>query len=171
MKFGWYGPGMRILTRSSRLRASSCARATAGAAVSTFRCTALAVVPTLRLGLRGLLALDYARLVGELMHSMLAKTGLVIGIGLSLFSALPSVAAGADCNGSSPLETRVHARPDAAGYTDLGIWFGDRQQYGCAIEAFRAALKLEPESARLYYLVGLSLFSSGHPDEAVTALK
>jgi tetratricopeptide (TPR) repeat protein len=109
------------------------------------------------------------------MHCILAKTktkaGALIGICVAAFLALPSVAAGADCNGPSPLETRVHDRPDATGYTDLGIWFGDRQQYGCAIEAFRAALKLEPGSARLYYLVGLSLFSSGHPDEAVTSLQ
>jgi tetratricopeptide (TPR) repeat protein len=105
------------------------------------------------------------------MHSMLAKTGLVIGIGVATFLAVPAFCAGEGCDGPAALETKAHAHPDAAVYTDLGMWFGDRQEYGCAIDAFRAALKFEPESARLNYLVGLSLFSSGHPDQAVASLQ
>jgi tetratricopeptide (TPR) repeat protein len=111
--------------------------------------------------------------VGKTMHSMLAKTGLATvvaivtatGLGQSASAAPPS------CDVPPALRAKVHAHPDAPAYTDLGMWFGDHQQYGCAVDAFRAALKFDPSSARLNYLVGLSLFSSGHPDEAVPALQ
>ena len=78
---------------------------------------------------------------------------------------------GTPCDGPPALQTKVHDHPDAPGYTDLGLWFGDHQQYDCAVEAFRSALKFEPGSARLNYLMGLSLYSSGHPDQALAALQ
>jgi len=100
------------------------------------------------------------------MHSMLAKTALLI----TACIAAP-VYAPASCDGPQQLEAKIHAHPDAPTYTQLGMWFGDRHQYDCAAEAFRAALKFEPGSAPLYYLVGLSLYSSGHAEEAVSALQ
>jgi len=102
------------------------------------------------------------------MHSTLAKTGLVLAACL----VAPALAgASASCAGPQTLEAKVQAHPDAPAYSELGIWFGDHHQYGCAVEAFRAALKFEPASAPLYYLVGLSLYSSGHAEEAVSALR
>ena len=53
---------------------------------------------------------------------------------------------------------------------ELGNWFGDRKQYPCALEAFQNALKLEPGSAELYYLVGLTLYASGRPEDALKPL-
>ncbi len=103
------------------------------------------------------------------MHSISAKTGLIL-LMLAGMSA-PALAAGAPCAGSPALEAKVQSHPDAAGFTNLGMWFGDQQQYDCAIDAFRSALKFEPGSARLNYLVGLTLFSAGHPDQAVPALQ
>lgn len=100
------------------------------------------------------------------MHSMLAKTALLITACLGA-----SAYAHASCDGPQQLEAKVHAHPDAPAYTQLGMWFGDRKQYDCAAEAFRAALKFEPSSAPLYYLEGLSLYSSGHAEEAVSALQ
>lgn len=97
---------------------------------------------------------------------MLAKTALLI----TACIAAP-VYAPASCDGPQQLEAKIHAHPDAPSYTQLGMWFGDRHQYDCAAEAFRAALKFEPGSAPLYYLVGLSLYSSGHAEEAVSALQ
>ena len=99
------------------------------------------------------------------MHSTLAKTGLIAAC------LVYAASARASCTGPQPLETRVHTHADVATYTDLGKWFGDHHQYDCAAESFRSALKLEPDSASLNYLVGLTLFSSGHADEAVTALR
>ncbi|HEY6339700.1 MAG TPA: tetratricopeptide repeat protein [Candidatus Sulfotelmatobacter sp.] len=99
------------------------------------------------------------------MYSTLAKTGLVLA------ACLVSGMAWASCAGPPSLETRIKSHADAPAYVDLGNWFGDHHQYDCAAEAFRSALKFEPTSASLYYLVGLSLFSSGHAEEAVGALQ
>jgi len=100
------------------------------------------------------------------MHSPFASAGLLI----ACLSA-PGFVVGETCAGPPALEAKVHAHPDATAYSEIGVWFGDHQKYGCAIEAFRAALKLEPNSGRLNYLIGLSLYSSGHADEAVAALQ
>jgi tetratricopeptide (TPR) repeat protein len=51
------------------------------------------------------------------------------------------------------------------------MWFGDHHQYACAIEDFQAALKFEPASPRLYYLIGLSLYASGKAEEAISPLQ
>lgn len=100
------------------------------------------------------------------MHSMFLKGALLITVGLGASAYAP-----ASCDGPQQLKVKVHAHPDAPAYTQLGMWFGDRHQYDCAAEAFRAALKFDPSSASLYYLVGLSLYSSGHAEEAVSALQ
>jgi Flp pilus assembly protein TadD len=45
--------------------------------------------------------------------------------------------------GASPLH------PDADAYAALGIWFGEKRKSECAVQAFQAGLKLEPNSPRL----------------------
>ena len=77
----------------------------------------------------------------------------------------------AACVGPQPLEAKLAAHPDADLYSQLGEWFGDHRQYGCAVEAFRAGLQLEPGSARLAYLLGLSLYTSGDAEGALSPLE
>jgi tetratricopeptide (TPR) repeat protein len=96
----------------------------------------------------------------------LAKTGLLLAVSLSA-----NLAAAANCTGPPALEARLHAHPEARLYIDLGTWFGDHSSYDCALETFRAALKLEPGSAQLYYLVGLTLYSSGRVEESLEPLQ
>ena len=60
-----------------------------------------------------------------------------------------SLAAAATCASPPALEAKLHANPDVQTYIDLGTWFGDHRNYDCAVETFRAALKLEPGSAQL----------------------
>src|ERR1019366_10480690 len=67
----------------------------------------------------------------------------------------------ASCVGPAPLEARVHSHPDAEAYEALGIWFGENHKSECAVQAFQAGLKLEPNSPRLPYLLGLSLYTAG----------
>ena len=105
--------------------------------------------------------------VGKSMHLTLAKAGLGIAVAL----VLPVYAAATVCDGPPALRTKIQTHPDAATLTELGMWFGDHQQYDCAIEAFRSALKLDTESARLNYLLGLTLFSSGHAGDAAAPLQ
>ncbi len=89
-----------------------------------------------------------------------------------LLTLIGENAAGAGpCTPPQTLQTKLRANANVATYTELGTWFGDHKQFGCASEAYREALKLEPNSARLPYLLGLSLYSEGRLDEAVAALQ
>jgi Flp pilus assembly protein TadD len=98
------------------------------------------------------------------MYSKLAKATLTFA---AILAVAPSVHA---CTGPNILEAKIQAQPDADLYTELGNWFGDRKQYDCALEAFQAALKIEPGSAKLQYLIGLTLYTSGHTEEALKPL-
>ena len=75
------------------------------------------------------------------------------------------------CKGPSELEEKVQSQPDAEGYTNLGAWFGEDKQFPCAAQAFQAALKLQPDSAKLNYFLGLSLFSTGDMNAALEPLQ
>jgi len=121
--------------------------------------------------------LDYAQLAGSRylagfaeaiiatsMRPTFAKAVLVLA---AILAATPRVVA---CTASPALEAKLHAQPDADTYVEIGDWFGDRKQYPCALEAFQSALKLEPGNAKLYYLVGLTLYASGQPEDAIKPL-
>lgn len=95
---------------------------------------------------------------------MLAKAGLLLA------AILAANFQGLACTGPKVLEDKIHAHPDADGYTEMGTYFGEKKQYDCAVEAFQAGLKLEPGSAKLQYLIGLTLYSSGHPQDALKPL-
>ena len=98
------------------------------------------------------------------MHSTFAKAVLVL-------VAIPAVSPGLHaCTGPATIEAKLRAHPDADTYTELGDWFGDRKQYPCALEAFQNGIKLEPGNAKLYYLVGLALYASGNPQDALKPL-
>ncbi len=108
---------------------------------------------------------------GDLAKSMHPTFAQAILIFTALLAASPChPVAYAACTGSSALEAKLHARADADTYKQLGNWFGDRKQYPCALEAFQNALNLEPGSAELHYLVGLTLYASGHPEAALKPL-
>lgn len=77
----------------------------------------------------------------------------------------------ASCVGPAPLEARVQSHPDAYAYEALGIWFGENNKSDCAVQAFQAGLKLEPNSLRLPYLLGLSLYTAGKLQESVAPLQ
>jgi len=77
----------------------------------------------------------------------------------------------APCVGPAPLEARVHSHPDADAYAALGIWFGENRKSECAVQAFQAGLKLEPNSPRLPYLLGLSLYTAGKLEESLAPLQ
>jgi len=98
------------------------------------------------------------------MRPTFAKAVLVLA---AILAVSPRVHA---CTTSPALEAKLRAQPDADTYVEVGDWFGDRKQYPCALEAFQSALKLEPGNAKLYYLVGLTLYASGHPEDAIKPL-
>ncbi len=86
----------------------------------------------------------------------------------AVLAASPSVFS---CTAPKALEDKVAAHPDGDGYAEIGNWFGEHKQYDCALEAYKKGLNLEPGSSKLLYLVGLTLYASGHPDQAVDPLK
>jgi tetratricopeptide (TPR) repeat protein len=77
----------------------------------------------------------------------------------------------ASCVGPASLEARVQSHPDAGAYEALGIWFGQNDKSECAALAFQAGLKLEPDSPRLPYLLGLSFYTAGKLEESVAPLE
>jgi tetratricopeptide (TPR) repeat protein len=100
------------------------------------------------------------------------KTGLVLLVFLctaSLVAAPPAKTAA--CVGPAQLEARLHAHLDADTYGELGNWFGENHKLDCAAQAFRAAVKLGPDSPLLNYLLGLSLYTAGHAQEAIQPLQ
>jgi len=77
----------------------------------------------------------------------------------------------AECTGPQALVAKVHAHPSSDNAILLGGWFASHQQFGCAVQTFRGALKSDPKSAQLHYLEGLALFGWGHMDEAIAPLE
>ncbi|MGC2297197.1 MAG: tetratricopeptide repeat protein, partial [Acidobacteriaceae bacterium] len=75
------------------------------------------------------------------------------------------------CTKPATLATRLQTHPDAQAWTDLGNWFGEHKQFACAQQAFRSGLRLNPGSAQLNYLLGLSLYESQNFTDAVTPLQ
>jgi len=51
------------------------------------------------------------------------------------------------------------------------MWYGDHKQYGCAVEAYQAALKRKPKSGEYLYLLGLNLLRKGDFSGAVKPLQ
>ena len=115
-------------------------------------------------------------------YSMLPRTGTIaaqvkmyrvntyLGLVIAAMGIVPILHA--VCNPPQALQAKIQAqKPQADAYAELGTWYGDRGQYGCAAEAFRAGLKLEPQSSQLLYLMGLNLLRSGDTEEAVHPLQ
>jgi tetratricopeptide (TPR) repeat protein len=89
------------------------------------------------------------------------------GIGLSIGTCALSAA---QCIGPPALEARLKANPSAETYSSLGNWFAEKKQFDCAAVSFRSASGLQPQSASLAYLWGLSLYSAGQDAAALDPL-
>ncbi len=74
------------------------------------------------------------------------------------------------CTGAESLAADAHAHPSAASYTDLGRWYAGHHESGCAVQAFRAALKLDPESPSALDGLSRALMASGDYAAVVTLL-
>jgi len=71
----------------------------------------------------------------------------------------------------SMLARMAAAAPDASAFEDLGIALAGEKQYACAAMAFANSLRLKPDSANVLFMLGTSLFFSGHAPEAVGPLQ
>lgn len=82
-----------------------------------------------------------------------------------------AVAAHGACNGPPAMVAQMGAHPTAENAGMLGSWYASHQQFDCALETFQAGLKVEPRSAPLHYVTGLSLAAMKRPSEAVRELQ
>lgn len=73
----------------------------------------------------------------------------------------------ATCHAPQSLAAKLKAHPTAASWSELGNWYGEHNQFDCATDAFRSAVRLNPKSAQANYLLGLALFQGQHYEEAV----
>jgi tetratricopeptide (TPR) repeat protein len=88
-----------------------------------------------------------------------------------LFLSEPFALADSSCVASPALQAQVRGKPTADTYTNLGGWFAQRKQFNCAAGAFASAFRLQPTSASVAYLWGLSLSSAGKDEQAIAPLK
>jgi Flp pilus assembly protein TadD len=91
-----------------------------------------------------------------------------------LLLSAASILGQAACAPPLSMKARLQGKPDAAAFTDLGVWFADRQQYDCAANAFASSLQMEPSQpdfAHVAFMFGVSLYLSGDTKEAIAALQ
>jgi tetratricopeptide (TPR) repeat protein len=88
-----------------------------------------------------------------------------------LFVSEPFALADAACVASPELQSLLKSRPTTDTYTSLGNWFAGRKRFDCAASAFASAFRLQPTSAGVAYLWGLSLSSAGRDEQAIAPLE
>jgi tetratricopeptide (TPR) repeat protein len=101
------------------------------------------------------------------MRNRVAGVAAVLGLALT---ALPACRA-TTCSAPRDVSAAALPHPDAAAYANEGNWYAQNQQFDCAVDAFRSAQKLDPTSAHIDYLLGLSLYLAGHSAEAAEPLQ
>ena len=100
------------------------------------------------------------------LRPKLAKTVLA-----GVFFVGASVAGrAASCTGPEALEARLTAHPDAQIQTELGDWFLQHGQAACAVESYRAALKIDPHFRPAIDRMAKGLIASGDYSAAITML-
>lgn len=75
------------------------------------------------------------------------------------------------CAPPPALQAKLKAQPTAEIYSEVGMWYGDHEQYACAVEAYQAALKRDPRSSELLYLLGLNQLRKGDATDAIEPLR
>ena len=93
------------------------------------------------------------------------------GISLGILLLIAAMVVHATCTAPAQMKARLQSQPTAENYASLGTWFGDHRQFKCAAAAFAEAVNLQPNSASLNYLWGLSLYSAGDLQHAFGPLR
>ena len=70
------------------------------------------------------------------------------------------------CTGSPELESALRSHPSTDTYGALGVYFGGKHQYSCAISAFESAVRLAPNAWESHYNLAIALNSSGNAKSA-----
>jgi len=102
------------------------------------------------------------------------STRWALTLGGLLIAGLPMIWGQAACTPPDELKARFAGKPDAAAYTDLGVWFADQKNYACATDAFATSLQMDPNQkdlAHVAFMLGVSLYFQGDAKEAIPALQ
>src|SRR5256885_13851707 len=75
------------------------------------------------------------------------------------------------CKGPTELERVLATHPSAGAYDALGAYFGQRPQLSCAIAAFEAAVRQDPNSWEARFNLSLALLQKHEPARAARELK
>ena len=97
--------------------------------------------------------------------------GFLVAGSAGLCATARAAPAHAGCSGPQALVAKLKAQPTTENAVVLGSWYASNKRLDCAISTFRAALKGEPDSAQLHYLVGLAYFTSNQLAEALPELQ
>jgi Flp pilus assembly protein TadD len=76
-----------------------------------------------------------------------------------------------ECVPPVALRAKLQANPQSDTYAQAGLWYTNHRKFGCAVEAYRAALEQEPKSPELLYLLGLNLIRNGEVSGAFEPLR
>src|ERR1700730_8943952 len=83
-----------------------------------------------------------------------------------LFAQMPAA-----CKGTTELEKVIATHPSAGAYDALGANFGQRQQLSCAVAAFEAAVRQDPNSWEARFNLALALLQKHDPVRAARELR
>jgi len=103
---------------------------------------------------------------------MRARNGLisVTCLVMACLGAAPTTRADT-CTGPPSLEARLHAYATADTYAALGNWFSENHQSSCAVEAFQAALKIDPASKKALDGLAKGLIAAGDYGTVIRRLR
>jgi tetratricopeptide (TPR) repeat protein len=75
------------------------------------------------------------------------------------------------CSGPPPLEARLQSHSSADAYAALGNWFSENQRANCALDAFEAALKIDPNSTKALDGLAKTLIAMKDYDTVIRRLR
>ena len=109
------------------------------------------------------------------------------GLRMMCFAAAAAMAAGGFAaaqtasNCAPPAEMKAKltgeanaGQPNVETLNELGVWFGEHENYECATEVFATSLQTDPaqkDLSHVAFLFGASLYFSGNVSEGVAALR
>jgi Flp pilus assembly protein TadD len=96
-----------------------------------------------------------------------AKFGLVVAASLS--ACQPAWAQ--TCAGPAKLKAELGVRPTADAYSALGNWFNENHLPDCAVEAYEAGLKIDPNSIETVDELAKTLISMKDYETAISILR
>ena len=114
---------------------------------------------------------EWAMMAIRFSHGF-SRSALVLG-GL-LLAGLPLMLGHAQCKPPDEMKALFQGKPNAAAYTDLGVWFANQKNYACATDSFATSLQMDPaqkDLAHVAFMLGVSLYFQNDAKEAIPALQ